>query len=102
MLIGIASLVWVQVNGWIDEQEKFVDEKTGAQRQLPKSKPLVITAGVLEEHKASLERSCNPIVNKAKPVAPPPAATPAAAETKEETPAPAGEAPVPPSSGDLD
>ena len=98
-----------KVVGWVKEHEAFVDDRMGSQRQLRKCDPLVITAAILEERKVTLERNCNPIVNKPKPVAPPPAAAPAATPADAPKPeaastaTPTAEAkPAPPSSGDLD
>ncbi len=97
-----------QVNGYIAEHEAFLDNGLAAQRALPKHQAMAITAAAILDHKGSLERSCNPIVNKPKPLPEvkkeqPPADVPPATDASTSTPGaePAAE-PATPTGGDLD
>ncbi len=58
----------VQVSAAIAEHEAFLDNGLAAQRKQAKHQPLAITPSAIIDRKGTLERACNPIVNKPKPL----------------------------------
>jgi molecular chaperone DnaK (HSP70) len=64
----IEAAEMAKVAAMVAETEAFVDSGLAAQARTEKFKPLTVTAAILGEKKAALEKTCNPIVKKSKPL----------------------------------